>query len=270
MKPELFDVANTVVLISGGSRGIGYAFAEAFALQGARVVITGRNEQSLIEACEGMKTHSHPVTYQTCDVADDKAIAACVDAVIAEHGRIDTLINCAGVNKRMPATEYTAEEYDQIMNINLRGSFLMSQAVGKQMITQRSGNVINIDSLSTYGGLTHIVPYAMSKSGLGSMTRGLALEWGKYGVRINGLAPGFILTDLTNELWSSSTLQSWHKATSPIKRLGHVDDLIGTAVFLASPGAAYITGQVIRVDGGISAGIKWPIENDFEVKINEE
>ncbi len=255
---DLFNVAYTIVLVSGGSRGIGLSMAEAFAERGATVVITGRSE-----SCD------HALSYQRCDVADEASIKACVAAVIAEHGRIDTLINCAGVNKRMPAVDYTADEFDQIMNINLRGTFLMSQAVGKHMINQGSGNIINIDSLSTYGGLTQVVPYAMSKSGMSSMTRGLALEWGKHGVRVNGLAPGFILTDLTKKLWSDPNMQAWNKTITPLGRMGSVDDLIGTALFLASPAAAYMTGQTLRVDGGASAGINWPIAGDFTVELEE-
>lgn len=256
MVDELFDIAGQVVLVSGGSRGIGLAMAEAFAARGATVVITGRSE-----SCD------HPLSYQSCDVGDEASIKSCVAAVIAAHGRIDTLINCAGVNKRKPATDYTADEFDQIMNVNLRGAFLMSQAVGKQMIAQGSGNIINIDSLSTHGPLTQVLPYAMSKMGLQNMTKGLALEWGPMGVRVNGLAPGFILTDLTAKLWSDENLQAWNSKVTPMGRMGTVDDLVGTALFLASPAAGFLTGQTIRVDGGASAGMRWPIDGDFRVEV---
>lgn len=269
MGTNLFNVADTIVLVSGGSRGIGLALAHGFAEQGAQVVITGRSEESLIEACENAPAAPHKMTYQTCDVADEAAIKTCVDAVIAKHGKIDTLINCAGINKRIPALDFTAQDYDQIMHINLRGTFLMSQAVGKHMVAQGFGNHINIDSLSTHGPLTHVVPYAMSKSGMSSMTRGLANEWGKHGVRVNGLAPGFILTDLTKKLWARKDMQAWHKAIAPLQRLGEVEDLIGTAIFLASPAAGFLTGQIIRVDGGASAGINWPIAGDFEVTYHD-
>ena len=266
---NLFDVKNTVVLVSGGSRGIGLAMAEAFALQGAKVIITGRHEQTLIGACKGANTADHPITYQVCDVADTDAINTCVAATIKDHGRIDTLINCAGINIRKPVTDFSPDEYDQIFNINLRGAFFMAQTVGKQMIKQGSGCQINIDSLSTYGSLAQIAPYGMSKSGLSSMTRIMALEWGKHGVRVNGLAPGFILTDLTRELWSDPNLQAWSKSVTPMQRMGDVDDLVGTAIFLASPAASYLTGQIIRVDGGTSAGINWPISGDFQVTTND-
>lgn len=267
MAVNLFNVEDTVVLVSGGSRGIGLAIAEAFAQQDAKVIITGRDQSSLTEACNNAAPSKHPITSVTCDIADEDAITACVKTVIADHGRIDTLVNSAGVNIRKPAADYTASEYDQIMNINLRGTFLMSQAVGKQMIAQGNGNQINIDSLSTHAPLTQVLPYSMSKSAMTSMTRGLATEWGNDGVRVNGIAPGFILTALTEKLWSSQKMQDWHSVITPLQRLGSVDDLTGTAIFLASPAAAYLTGQTLRVDGGASAGVRWPIAEDFEVKL---
>ncbi len=259
---KLFDVTDTVVLVSGGSRGIGLAMAKAFAERGAKVVITGRGERALQEAVAGTN-----MTFQTCDVADAESIDACVTAVIKTHGRIDTMINCAGVNNRMPAIDFPADEFDRIMQINLRGAFLIAQAVGKQMIAQGAGNIINIDSLSTYGPLTQVTPYAMSKMGLQNMTKGLALEWGPSGVRVNGLAPGFIWTDLTAKLWSDENMQAWNSKMTPMGRMGQVDDLVGTAIFLASPAAAFLTGQTLRVDGGASAGIRWPIEGDFKVEV---
>lgn len=265
MKPNLFNVENSVVLVSGGSRGIGFAMAETFAQQGATVIITGRDEAALVAACKSTAEFSKPIQYQICDVADETLIAECVEAVIKKYGHIDTLINCAGVNKRMPAVEYTAAEFDQIMNINLRGAFLMSQAVGKKMMQRGSGNQINIDSLSTHGPLTQILPYAMSKAGLSNMTKGLALEWGKFGVRVNAIAPGFILTDLTKKMWANENMLAWHKVTTPLQRMGQVEDLIGTAIFLASSSASFITGQIIRVDGGATAGTHWPIADDFNV-----
>lgn len=269
MTINLFDVSNSVVLVSGGSRGIGLAIAKAFVVHGAKVIITGRDETSLQKACADTPPSPYPMTYETCDVAGTDAISTCIDAVVSQFDRIDTLVNCAGVNNRMPAEDYTPEQFDQIMSINLRGTFFMAQTVGKQMIKQGSGNQINIDSLSTLGSISQITPYSMSKSAVSNMTRALALEWGKHGVRVNGLAPGFILTDLTEKLWSDPNLRAWNQTVTPLKRMGKVEDLIGTAIFLASPAAKFLTGQIIRVDGGASAGINWPINGEFEVKIKE-
>ncbi|POF29754.1 SDR family NAD(P)-dependent oxidoreductase [Roseibium marinum] len=265
MADDLFDVSGKNVLISGGSRGIGLAMAEAFAVRGARVIITGRDEKTLRTACEAGGSASNPMAYEICDVSDTDTITACVEAVVSEFGQIDALINCAGVNIRKPAVEYTPEEFDTIMDINLRGAFFMAQTAGKQMIRQGNGCVINVDSLSTFSSLAQVAPYGMSKSGLSSMTRVLALEWGKHGVRVNGLAPGFILTDLTEKLWSDPNLQSWNRTVTPLGRMGTVDDLIGTAIFLVSPAAAFLTGQTIRVDGGASSGINWPIDGEYDV-----
>lgn len=267
MADKLFGVADTVVLVSGGSRGIGLALAEAFAARGARVVITGRDEETLQAACQSSNPAPYTMSWQACDVADTDAISACINAVVAENGRIDTLINCAGINKRMPALDYTPEDYDRIFDTNLRGAFFMAQAVGRQMVKQGSGNQINIDSLSTLGSLAQVAPYGMAKSGLSSMTRVLALEWGKHGVRVNGLAPGFILTDLTEKLWSDPNLQAWNQTATPLGRMGKINDLTGAAIFLASPAAGFLTGQIIRVDGGASAGINWPIDGGFEVRL---
>jgi len=175
----------------------------------------------------------------------------------------------AGINQRKPAIEYTAEEFDAIIHVNLRGTFLMSQAVGKVMIEQGSGNQINIDSFSTHSPLTNVIPYSMSKAGMNGMTRGLALEWGKHGVRVNGIAPGFILTALNKKMWKDENLQAWNKSVTPAKRMGAPSDLAGAALFLASPAADFISGQTIRVDGGLSAGMNWPIEKDFNVTLND-
>ena len=269
MTANPFNLEDNVVLVSGGSRGIGLAIAQSFIAQGAKVVITGRSEKSLIETCKNTPSGKYEMTYSVCDVADQALIKSCVAEVVEHHGRIDTLVNCAGINQRKPAIDYTADEFDTIIHINLRGAFLMSQEVGKVMIAQGSGNQINIDSFSTHSPLTNVIPYSMSKAGMGGMTRGLALEWGKHGVRINGIAPGFILTDLNKEMWEDENLQAWNKAVTPAKRMGTPSDLAGTALFLASPAADFISGQTIRVDGGLSAGLNWPIEKDFNITLNE-
>lgn len=265
MTDPLFDVSDKIVLISGGSRGIGLAIAVAFAERGARVVITGRNQEALKEACRSAPVHSQRMSYKRCDVADPETIQTCVDDVVAEFGRIDALINCAGVNIRKPAVDYSPEDYDAIMDINLRGAFFMAQAAGRHMIDQGGGCVVNVDSLTSFGPLTQVAPYGMSKAGLSSMTRALALEWGAKGVRVNGLAPGFILTELTEKLWSDPNLQSWNRTVTPLGRMGSVEDLVGTAIFLASPASAFLTGQTIRVDGGITSGLNWPIGGDYQV-----
>ena len=173
--------------------------------------------------------------------------------------RIHTLVNVAGVNRRKPALEVTENDYDFILDTNLKGAFRLSQAIGAEMIAMGSGSIINITSLNTIRPLTDVTPYALSKAAMLQMTRALALEWGRHGVRVNALAPGFILTDLTRKLWSNPDMKAWGHANTPMQRLGKPEDLIGTAIFLASPAAAFLSGQEIVVDGGFTAGWAWPI-----------
>ena len=256
---ELFSVADQVVLVSGGSRGIGRAIAEGFAARGARVVVTGRDGATLEATAREIGASGREVRPMVCDVSDPAAIARLVDAVAAEYDRIDTLLNVAGVNRRKPALALTEDDYDFILDINLKGAFLLSQAVGRWMIKQGGGSQVNIASLATHRPLKHSGAYAMSKAGMGQMTRSLAMEWAPYGVRVNAIAPGFIVTDLTRKLWSDGRMQAWGEANIPQRRLGVPEDMVGTAIFLASPASAYLTGQIIYVDGGFSAGWMWPI-----------
>jgi gluconate 5-dehydrogenase len=193
-------------------------------------------------------------------VAKPADVAQLVAKTLADFGRIDTLLSVAGVNKRMKAERYTTEEYDWIMDINLRGSFILAQAVGQHMLQRNAGAIINIDSLNTYAPLTGVAPYAMSKAGVLMMTRALANEWGPHGVRVNSIAPGFFPTALSEKLWAQDKMRDWATNNTPLRRLGDVEELVGAAVFLASQASAFVTGQTIRVDGGVSAAINWPIE----------
>jgi len=256
----LFTVADQIVLVSGGSRGIGRALAAGFAERDARVVITGRDAATLAATAKQIAKGRYPVEFAVCDVAQPDDISRMLDAVTKRTGPVDTLLNVAGVNRRKRVETVTLDDYNFILDINLRGAFLVAQGVGRQMLERKAGGaIINIDSLNTFSPLKGVAPYAMSKAGLQMMTRSLALEWSDRGIRVNGLAPGFILTDLTEKLWSDPTMRAWGEANTPMRRLGQPQDLVGTAIFLASPAAAFLTGQVIYVDGGFTAGVSWPI-----------
>ena len=260
MQDKLFSVEGQVVLVCGASRGIGRALAEGFAARGAQVVIAGRELDTLKQTAKEISTGALPVKPIACDVARPEDVKILVDQTVSAFDRIDTLLSVAGVNKRMKVEDYSIEEYDWIVDINLRGAFALAQAVGRHMIPRKSGAIINIDSLNTYAPLRGVTPYAISKAGVLMMTRAMANEWGRYGIRVNSIAPGFFPTALSRNLWAQDKMQRWaHKAT-PLGKLGELKDLVGTAVFLASPAAAFVTGQTIRVDGGVTAGIDWPID----------
>ena len=259
MSDALFSVEGQVVLVSGASRGIGRGLAEGFARRGATVVITGREKASLEKTASEICPPGGRVRALVCDVAESKAIEQLVGAVHGEFGRIDTLVNVAGVNRRMKAERLTEGDYDFIVDINLKGPALLSLAVGRKQLERKKGNQINITSLNNDRPLRGVMPYAVSKAGLEQMTRALALEWGPQGIRVNAIAPGFILTDLTQKLWSLPEMQQWGLANTPLRRMGMPDDLVGAAVFLASDASAFMTGQTLYVDGGFSSGSAWPI-----------
>lgn len=261
MNDSLFDVSQQVVLVSGGTRGIGRALAEGFAQRGATVVVTGR-EAAVAEtaAKEIAATTQGKCLGLGCDVARSDQLQPLVDRIVQECGRIDTLLNVAGVNRRKRSETVTEEDFDFIMDTNFKGAFLLSQTVGKHMLERGKGNQINVVSLNNFAPLPWVLPYAASKAAMGHMTRTLAAEWGPRGIRVNAIAPGFILTDLSKKLWSDPTMQAWNTANTPLKRLGDPKDLVGAAIFLASEASAFMTGQIVFVDGGFSAGICWPIE----------
>lgn len=255
MQDPLFSVKDQVVLVSGASRGIGRAIAEGFARRGARVIITGRDAVTL--EATAREISATPIV---CDVAKKDAIDRLVKKVLDDFGHIDTLLNVAGVNRRMLAEKLSEDDYDFILDINLKGPFLLSLAVGKAMLTRGKGNQINVVSLNNDRPLKGVMPYAMSKSALEQMTRSLAMEWGPRGIRVNAIAPGFVLTDLTKKLWSQPKMQEWGQTNTPLVRLGQPEDMVGAAIFLASEASAWMTGQTVYVDGGFSAGLVWPID----------
>jgi len=257
----LFSVQGLVTLVSGGSRGIGKAIAKGFVQHGATVIVSSRDRETLERTADEISTVDNPVTPIVGDVSKQQDNETLVGEVIDRFGRIDVFQNVAGVNMRMPMEDYTPEEFDRIHNINQRGVYFLAVAVAKQMFGQGGGVIVNVDSLNTYAPIKRVAPYAMTKAAVLSMTRSMAMEWADKGVRVNTIAPGFILTDLSRKLWSRPNMRAWAETNTPQGRLGEVDDLVGTAIFLSSRASAFMTGQVLRVDGGFTAGVMWPIDD---------
>jgi NAD(P)-dependent dehydrogenase (short-subunit alcohol dehydrogenase family) len=247
----LFSVQGKVVYMSGGSRGIGLAIGQAFREAGAKVVISARSERAL---------RATGLDYRVCDIVDTGQIQQCVDDIVARFGRLDVLFNVAGINFRHAAETFPEDKLDEILAVNVRGNFLVAQAAGKAMIRQGAGKIVNVASLHTHQSLSGVSAYAVSKGAIGSMTRALAVEWAKYNVQVNAIAPGIIRTDLNAKLWEDSAMLDWVKERTPAHRLGDPSDLIGAAIFLASGASNFITGQVLYVDGGFTAGQIWPLD----------
>lgn len=256
---RLFDISGKVVLVSGGSRGIGRAIAEGLAEAGATVVLCAREQSTLQDAVSAIQQKGGRAAHRVLDVSDTPAIGPVVDSVVAEFGRLDILVNAAGVNRRAPAAEVPESDYDWIMDINLKGAYFLSQAAGKVMVAQGSGKVINITSLTSHVALPNVSAYGASKGGLLSLTRSLAAEWGRHGVQANAISPGFIYTDLTKKVWDRPEMMAWLQAAAPAGRVGTVEDCVGAALFLASPASNYVNGQVLIVDGGLLSSLQWPL-----------
>jgi NAD(P)-dependent dehydrogenase (short-subunit alcohol dehydrogenase family) len=250
MTNEIFSVRDKIVHVSGGSRGIGLAIAKAFHAAGAKVVVSARTELTLQET---------GLDYQVCDVADDAQIQHCVDRIVNQFGRLDVLFNVAGTNFRHSAETFPTDKLDEILATNVRGNFLMACTCGRSMIAKGAGKIISVASLHTHQSLAGVSAYGMSKGAIGSMTRALAVEWAKHNIQVNAIAPGFIRTDLNARLWEDPDLVRWVHERTPARRLGNPADLVGTAIFLASAASDFITGQVLYVDGGITAGQTWPL-----------
>ena len=260
MADDLFSVKDQIVLISGASRGIGRGIAEGFAAREAKVVITGRVRETLEQTAEEICPPGGTVRAKVCDVADTHAGQRLVDEVVDEFGRIDTLVNCAGVNKRMKVEEYTEEVYDFITNINIRGAFFLALAAGRHMIKAGRGSQINIDSINSHTPLNRVAVYAMAKAAMSQMTKCLAMEWGPHGVRVNAIGPGFTQTELTKPLWRKQPqMTQWREDNTPAGRIGLPSDMVGAAIFLASDASSFVTGQVLYIDGGTTCGLFWPI-----------
>jgi gluconate 5-dehydrogenase len=250
---QLFDLTGRVALVTGGSRGLGREMAEGLAEAGARLMLCARREQWLAPALAEMRHRGFTVEGMVCDVSKPEEVQRLVEATMAAYGQIDVLINNAGVNWSEEPEQMPLEQWRRVLDTNLTGAFLCAQAAGREMLKRRYGRIVNIASIVGIYGLVagpHYAGYAASKAGLIGLTRELAVSWGRQGIRVNAIAPGFFRTRLTDPVLP--VIEPALNASSPIPRMGMPGELKGAAVFLASEASSYITGQVIVVDGGSS------------------
>jgi NAD(P)-dependent dehydrogenase (short-subunit alcohol dehydrogenase family) len=253
---ELFDLSGKVALVTGGSRGLGLDMATGLGEAGAAVVITARREQWLETADAELSGKGISCAAVACDVSDPDQVSAAVKAAIARFGRLDILVNNAGISWGEPIETMPVEKWRQVFETNATGCFLMSQAAGREMLhAGRGGSIINIASVAGIAGLASdvldAVGYSASKGAIVTLTRDLAVKWGPSGIRVNAIAPGFFDTRLSHALLEK-TREKVEK-TTPMGRIGQPGELAGVAVFLASAASSYVTGQVLAVDGGMTA-----------------
>jgi gluconate 5-dehydrogenase len=251
---ELFDLTGKVALITGASRGLGQQFARALAAAGADVAITSRASASLEPLANEIRSLGRRAACVELDVRDQASIEAAVADALRQLGQIDILVNNAGCNIRKPAVDVTWDDWNTILDTNLRGTFFVAQAVARYMIPRRSGRIINIGSVTCVAGYAGLAPYGASRGGVKQLTMSLAHDWGEYGITVNCLAPGWFKTEQSRALHDDPEWVEYLCERIPLGRTGTPGDLDGALVLLASDAGRYITGQTILVDGGISVG----------------
>jgi gluconate 5-dehydrogenase len=248
---NMFDLSDKTAIVTGGNSGIGFAIAEGLAKHGAKVIIANRNEQTGSAAAQRLRNQGFVAEAVPTDVSVGSSVAHMVDTVLQRHQRLDILVNSAAVIARKPVEEFTEEEWDRIIDTNLRGAFLCCRDVGRHMIEQRKGKIINISS-----NVSQVVQplrsiYCVSKAGLSHLTRALGAEWAKYGVNVNALGPGPTITELNKKYFEDNPIDLQARLDAiPMGRMGAPGDHVGAAIFLASSASDYITGQTIIIDGG--------------------
>lgn len=253
MKKVTFDMAGKVAVVVGGTTGIGREIAMEYARWGANVVAVSRRIEKCKEIADAIRAEGVETIEMAVDAQNKEELIRLKKAVVAKFGKIDILVNAAGVNRRHNVEDFPMDEYDQVMDTNCRSLFMSTQVIGTQMIAQGFGKVINIASMGAYLGLNRVVPYCGSKGAVLQMTKGFAVEWAKYGIQVNAISPGYFKTDLTSGLHNDDEAENRVLNRNPMNRWGNVEELTGAAIFLATDASSFITGISIPVDGGMLA-----------------
>jgi gluconate 5-dehydrogenase len=251
---ELFGLRGRVAIVTGTSRGLGQYLARALAKAGADLVLTSRDRTRLLPFEAEMRGLGRRTISLELDVRNQESIEKMAAAAEKEFGHLDILVNNAGCNVRKPALDVTWEDWNLILDTNLRGSFFVSQAVARRMIPRRYGRIVNIGSVTSVSGYAGLAPYGASRGGIRQLTMSLADDWGKHGVTVNCLAPGWFRTEQNKILYENKEWVDYLCDRIPLKRPGEPQDLDAAVVFLAAESSRYVTGQTLLVDGGISTG----------------
>ncbi len=253
MSKELFDLTGDTALVTGSSRGLGRAMAQGLAAAGATIVLNGSDAGRLAAAAAEMRADGYTVHEACFDITDEAAIVATFARLDAEGIAIDILVNNAGIQLRKLLVELATADWQRVIDTNLTSAFVVGREAAKRMIPRRRGKVINIGSLTSELARATVAPYTVAKGGIKMLTRAMAAEWAEHGIQANAIGPGYMLTDMNQALIENPTFDAWVKGRTPARRWGKPDELIGTAVFLASSASNYVNGQIIYVDGGMLA-----------------
>jgi gluconate 5-dehydrogenase len=250
---RLFDLTGRVALITGSSRGIGLTLARGLADAGATIVLNGLDTHRLERAaadCRAFGCNTHTAAF---DVTNGDAVAQAVATIEETVGPIEILVNNAGLQIRQPLEEFSIDDWNKLMAVNVTGVFVVSQAVARRMIPRGHGKIINIGSMQSELARPTIAPYTAAKGAVKNLVKGMCTEWAKYGIQCNGIGPGYFVTDLTRPLAANVEFDAWLRNRTPARRWGEVEELIGAVVFLASDASSFVNGHMLYVDGGMLA-----------------
>lgn len=254
MSRSLFDLSGRTALITGSSRGIGLSLAQGLCEAGARVIVNSRQESAVAEAVTVLKSQGLEARGAAFDVADEDSVSTAFDAFDRDGLQIDILINNAGIQHRSPMLELDLKDWQRVIDTNLTAAFIVGKQAAKRMIERgRGGKIINIGSLTSAAARATVAPYTVAKGGIKMLSKAMAAEWAKHEIQANSIGPGYILTDMNTPLVNNPQFDAWVKASNPAQRWGKPEELVGTAVFLASAASNYVNGQIIYVDGGMLA-----------------
>jgi gluconate 5-dehydrogenase len=253
MSQTLFDLSGRVALVTGSTRGLGRAMAEGLAAAGARLVINGTDAARVESAVREFTAAGHAAEGAAFDVTDEAAVVRAFETFDARGLAVDILVNNAGIQLRKPMLELSTAEWRKVLDTNLTSAFVVGREAGRRMVARGRGKVINIGSLTSELARATVAPYTVAKGGIKMLTQAMAAEWAAHGVQANAIGPGYMLTDMNQALIDNPAFDAWVKARTPAKRWGKPEELVGVAVFLASSASDYVNGQIIYVDGGMTA-----------------
>jgi NAD(P)-dependent dehydrogenase (short-subunit alcohol dehydrogenase family) len=253
MAYEGFDLSGKVALVTGGTGGLGRAMALGLAQAGARVVVGARTESQIVETVQELRRIGPEHAGLRLDVSDPSSVRESVDRIVADHERLDILINAAGMHLKVPSIEMGIEEFERLLRVNLTGTFLCCRAAGRVMQRLGGGAIINVASIAGFVALADAMAYCASKAGVVLLTKSLANDWARYGIRVNAIAPGVVPTGLNREIIQGTERGAAFLRNTPMERFGSPEELAGAAVYLASPAASFVTGEILVVDGGFLA-----------------
>lgn len=251
----LFNLQGRIALITGSSQGIGFALARGLAEHGATVIINGRDRGKVDQAVTLLEDDGHKVFASAFDVTNAAEVRAAIELIEEEIGALDILVNNAGMQYRAPLEDFPIEKWQQLLETNISSAFYVGQAAARHMIARGRGKIINIASVQSELARPSIAPYTATKGAIRNLTRGMATDWARHGLQVNAIAPGYFKTPLNQALVDDPEFTAWLEKRTPAGRWGNVEELVGAAVFLSSDASTFVNGQVLHVDGGMTASV---------------